>query len=105
MPDVRELLPGQSGLAFEAMRELRPQIASLDAFVDRVDRIQRPEGYRLVGTFEDDQETAAALAGFRTGHNLARGRFLYVDDFVTRGAARRRGHGAALLRPRQERGL
>ncbi|MDP8930935.1 MAG: GNAT family N-acetyltransferase [Actinomycetota bacterium] len=26
------------------------------------------------------------------------GRFLYVDDFVTRGTERRRGHGAALFR-------
>ncbi|MDP8930934.1 MAG: hypothetical protein M3O70_20770 [Actinomycetota bacterium] len=75
MPDVRELLPGQSGLAFEAMRELRPRFASLDAFVDRVNRIQRPEGYRLVGSFEDDRETAVAMAGFRTGHDLAWGGF------------------------------
>lgn len=97
MPDVRELSPGETALAFEAMRELRPHIGSLDMFVHRVNRVQRPEGYRLIASFEGDQEAAAAVAGFRTGHNLAWGRFLYVDDLVTRGAVRGSGHGAALF--------
>jgi GNAT superfamily N-acetyltransferase len=37
------------------------------------------------------------VAGFRTGHNLAWGHYLYVDDLSTRPDARRRGHGRALL--------
>jgi GNAT superfamily N-acetyltransferase len=65
--------------------------------VRRVDDVQRAEGYRLVGAFEDGEADAAAVAGFRVGHLLAWGRFLYVDDLSTRASARRRGHGRALL--------
>jgi GNAT superfamily N-acetyltransferase len=79
------------------MRELRPQFTDEEAFVRRVDEVQRAEGYRLVGAFEDGEAEAAAVAGFRVGHLLAWGRFLYVDDLSTLPAARRRGHGRALL--------
>jgi GNAT superfamily N-acetyltransferase len=94
---VRELLPPDTGLAYEAMRALRTNLPGEDAFVRQVDETQRPEGYRLAAAFEDDEERAAAVAGFRVGHNIAWGHFLYVDDLSTRPDARRRGHGRALL--------
>jgi GNAT superfamily N-acetyltransferase len=94
---VRELLPPETGLAFEAMRALRPHHADREAWVARVDDLQRPDGYRLVAAFEDDGE-AVAVAGFRLGHNLVSGRFIYVDDLSTLPAARGRGHGEQLLR-------
>lgn len=79
------------------MLELRPHLVSLDAFVKQVNEQQRPEGYRLVGAFEEGEDDAAAVAGFRTGHNLALGYALYVDDLVTRVAFRKRGHAACLM--------
>jgi GNAT superfamily N-acetyltransferase len=94
---IRELLPPDSGLAFEAMRALRIDLADREAFARRVDEVQRLEGYRLVAAFEDREADAAAVAGFRTGHNLAWGHYLYVDDLSTRPDARRRGHAQALL--------
>jgi len=94
---VRELLPPETGLAFEAMRALRTELADEEAFVQRVDEVQRPEGYRLAAAFEDGERRAAAVAGFRLGHNIAWGHFLYVDDLSTRPEARRHGHGRALL--------
>jgi GNAT superfamily N-acetyltransferase len=93
---IRELLPPDTGLAFEAMRALRSHHDDREAFVRRVDEIQRPEGFRLVAAFGEDG-TVEAVAGFRVGHNLAWGRFLYVDDLSTLPTARRRGHGRALL--------
>ncbi len=39
----------------------------------------------------------AAIAGYRFGEHLARGKFLYVDDLVTLADARRKGHGKKLL--------
>jgi GNAT superfamily N-acetyltransferase len=93
---VRELLPPDTGLAFEAMRALRTHHAQREAWIARVDELQRPEGYRLAAAFDDGEE-AVAVAGFRLGHNLAWGRFIYVDDLSTLPAARGRGHGAALL--------
>lgn len=94
---IRELLPPETGLAFEAMRELRTSLSDEESFVRRVDEVQRAEGYRLVAAFEDRVSQAAAVAGFRLGHNLAWGEYLYVDDLSTRAEARRRGHGRALL--------
>jgi GNAT superfamily N-acetyltransferase len=92
----RELGAGETGLAFEAMRELRPHHADRDEFVRRVDEVQRPQGYRLVGAFDGDR--VVAVAGFRVIENLVAGRSLYVDDLSTLPEARRRGHAAALLR-------
>jgi GNAT superfamily N-acetyltransferase len=97
MTSIREILPPETRVAFAALRELRPQFADEEAFVRRVDDVQRAEGYRLVGVFEEGETDAAAVAGFRVGHMLAWGRFLYVDDLSTLPAARRRGHGRALL--------
>ena len=82
------------------MCALRTHRTDEDAFVRRVDEQQRPEGYRLVGVFEG--ERCVAVAGFRTGHNLAWGDFMYVDDLSTLPEARGRGHGAALLEWCQE---
>jgi GNAT superfamily N-acetyltransferase len=62
-----------------------------------LDELERPEGYGLVGVFEDDVSHAVATAGFRSGHSIAWGRFLYVDDLSTLPAARRRGYGRRLL--------
>ena len=94
---LRELAPTETHLAYEAMLELRPRAGSLEHFVDVVNRLQRPEGYRLVASFEDGQEQAAAVAGFRTGHFQSWGYALYVDDLSTRAACRGRGHAGALM--------
>ncbi len=95
--DVREIQPGETGSAFLAMKELRTQLADEAEFVRLVNEVQRPEGYRLVGAFDREEPPAAAVAGFRTGHNLAWGHFLYVDDLATRPEFRRRGLGTGLL--------
>lgn len=97
MATIRELGPRETHLAYPAMLELRPHLSSPDVFVKQVNEEQRPEGYRLVGSFEDGVEEAAAVAGFRTGHMLSRGYYLYVDDLSTRAAFRRRGHAASLM--------
>jgi GNAT superfamily N-acetyltransferase len=94
--ELREILPPDTALAFPAMRALRAHYENEDAFVERVDDVQRAEGYRLVGVFEDAPH-AVAIAGFRVGHMLAWGRFLYVDDLSTLPEARRRGYGIRLL--------
>ncbi len=94
---IRELLSAETGLAFAAMQALRGDIADERAFVQRVEEIQRPEGYRLVGAFEEGEASACAVAGFRTAHCLAWGHYLYVDDLSTLPDARRRGHARELL--------
>lgn len=95
--EVRELPAGETALAHEAMRALRPAFADEAEFVDRVNGVQRAEGYRLVAAFVPDRDRAVAVAGFRTGHNLAWGHYLYVDDLSTAPDARGQGHAAGLM--------
>lgn len=97
MPSIRELRKGETHLAHAAMSALRSHYADERRFVAYVDDTLRPEGFRLVGAFAEGREPAAAVAGFRVGHNLAWGRFLYVDDLSTAPEARRQGHAGALL--------
>lgn len=97
-PVVTELLPPDTGRGFAAMQALRPRLASQEAFVRRVDEVQRPGGYRLAAVLPAGSEgQALAVAGFRLGDNLAWGRYLYVDDLSTLPQVRGRGYAAALL--------
>ncbi|HEX2234407.1 MAG TPA: GNAT family N-acetyltransferase [Thermoleophilaceae bacterium] len=77
------------------MSALRPHHNDRRAFVERVNDVQRPQGYRLVGAFEGVR--VVAVAGFRVIENLVSGRSLYVDDLSTLPESRRRGHAAALV--------
>lgn len=79
------------------MQTLRSDYVDETAFVRRVDELQRPEGYRLVGVFVEPDEHALSVAGFRIGHNLAWGHYLYLDDLSTLPDARRAGYGRQLL--------
>jgi GNAT superfamily N-acetyltransferase len=94
---IRELLPPETGLAHRAMLALREEIGDREAFTQQVDDVQRPEGYRLLGAFEDGVAEALGVAGFRIVHNLAWGEHVYIDDLSTLPEARGRGHATALL--------
>jgi GNAT superfamily N-acetyltransferase len=91
-----EIPAGETAVAFEAIRALRTHYADEGEFVRRVDEVQRAEGYRLVGAF-DDSGRCMAVAGFRELNTLAWGHVIYVDDLSTHPDGRRRGHGGALL--------
>jgi hypothetical protein len=60
---IREIQPPDTAAAFEAMRALRAGLADEEAFARRVDEVQRPEGYRLVGAFEEGEATAVRWPG------------------------------------------
>ncbi|HZK74974.1 MAG TPA: GNAT family N-acetyltransferase [Clostridia bacterium] len=79
------------------MLELRPAMGNEVAFVDRIDNVQRSEGYRLVASFIDGDDQAAAVAGFRVVHYIAWGDVLYCDDLGTRSEHRGKGHAGKLL--------
>lgn len=93
----REVYGDGTRLVYRAMSELRPQLGTAEEFVGRVNRLQRPEGYRLVAVFNPGEEEAMAVAGFRVGHFLAWGHALYCDDLSTCRTARGQGYGGALI--------
>lgn len=78
---------------YPVMVELRPHLVAA-SFIDRIRR-QMAHGYQLAAVWVDG--AAVAVAGFRVSENLAWGRFLYVDDLVTRADRRSHGYGARLL--------
>jgi GNAT superfamily N-acetyltransferase len=78
---------------FPVLNELRTQIQESE-FVKTVRRLER-EGFRLACVTEHDD--VKAVAGFRVTENLDNGRFMYVDDLVTKPDERSRGYGQRLF--------
>jgi GNAT superfamily N-acetyltransferase len=56
---------------------------------------QQTDGY-LLAYCESDSEVRS-VAGYRYGENLAYGKFMYVDDLVTRNEDRSKGFGKLLF--------
>jgi GNAT superfamily N-acetyltransferase len=79
---------------FPVMSELRPHL-SLAEFISQVRRQQEQCYYHLVYLQAD--ESIEAVAGFRLSESLAWGKFLYVDDLVTRSDRRSNGYGSILF--------
>ena len=79
---------------YDVMRELRPHIATVEEFLERVTR-QREQGY-IVAYLEVGGEVRA-VAGYRFQEMLFHGRTLYVDDLVTRERDRSGGYGGQLF--------
>ena len=76
------------------MKELRPHIHNSERFVERVQR-QQKRGYILAGL--ESEGEMRAVAGYRFLESLHSGKFLYVDDLVTRAADRSLGFGGQLV--------
>src|SRR5262245_44609272 len=78
---------------YPVMAELRPHIVKQE-FVTQVKR-QQKNGYCLA--YLEDGEDIQAVVGFRIAESLAWGRYLYVDDLVSRAPIRSQGYGQELL--------
>lgn len=94
---IRELAAGETALASSALLALRPQYGTAEDLVAVIDGVQRSEGYRLVASFANGDEQAAAAAGFRVINHLAWGHAMYCDDLSTRPEHRRAGHAGLLV--------
>jgi GNAT superfamily N-acetyltransferase len=80
---------------YEVMTELRPNI-SREEYVERVRLQQREVGFQLA-YLADAGGAIVCVAGFRLCRSLGWGRYLYVDDLITRTDRRSSGHGAEML--------
>jgi GNAT superfamily N-acetyltransferase len=79
---------------FPVMQELRSNL-DLDSFIAQVCRQQHQFNYQLAYLQSDG--LIQAVAGFRIAESLAWGKFLYVDDLVSRSSSRSQGYGAELF--------
>ena len=86
--------PAAVARCFATMRDLRPHLTDEAGFVARVER-QGKEGF-LLAYLEDDGEVRA-VAGYRFIESLSAGKFLYVDDLVSREGERTKGYGGRLF--------
>jgi GNAT superfamily N-acetyltransferase len=88
-------VPDDLPRAYEVVRELRPKLSE-DEFSRLVKLAKVADGYRLIA--REIKGQLVAVMGYRILHDLVHGSHLYVDDLVTKEAARSQGHGAELLR-------
>jgi GNAT superfamily N-acetyltransferase len=79
---------------FPVVRELRSHL-ELTSFITQVQRQQQQFNYQLVYLQVD--RTIQAVAGFRISESLAWGKFLYVDDLVSKSDDRSKGYGGELF--------
>jgi GNAT superfamily N-acetyltransferase len=79
---------------YPVMRLLRPNFDEA-AFCEYARDAIFPAGATMVAAF--DCENVVAAATFRISASLAWGKYLYVDDLVTREEDRSSGYGARLL--------
>jgi GNAT superfamily N-acetyltransferase len=79
---------------YEVMRALRTHIPTSEEFVERVLR-QQAQGYLLA--YLETEGEIRAVAGYRYSETLFSGKFMYVDDLVTRERDRSAGFGGVLF--------
>lgn len=80
---------------FEVMKQLRPELLSVEMYLEKVIRMQK-SGYQLLAAVENGVPTA--LAGYRESETLIYGKFIYVDDLISSGSKRGQGLGEQLLK-------
>lgn len=78
---------------FPVMAELRPHLAA-EGFVSQVNRLADGAGLRLA--YLSDGEVKA-VAGFRISEWLAGGRYLEVEDLVSKAGERSKGYGGEMF--------
>ena len=91
-----DLEPGDSRLqgdAFAVLSQLRTELTPEQ--LAEVYAEGHPQGLRFTALYEDGR--CVAVAGWRLMASTVALRKLYVDDLVTDGRDRGRGHGAALI--------
>jgi GNAT superfamily N-acetyltransferase len=79
---------------YDVMSQLRPHIERGD-FLSRVRRMEDDFGYQLA--FVEEQGDVKAVAGIRVSEWLHGGKFLEIDDLVSKDGDRSKGHGGQLF--------
>ena len=83
----------QIAACYDVMSELRPHIARED-FLPRVRRQMETFDYRLAYLFDEEVK---AVAGIRISEWLHGGKYLEIDDLVSKAGERSKGYGGKLF--------
>lgn len=82
---------------FTALSELRPHLQRAE-FLPRVKTLAQTTGLQLAFLREKDDGEVKAVAGFRTSEWLAvDGKYLEIEDLVTKSGERSKGYGGELF--------
>lgn len=78
---------------YAVMAELRPHVTA-EEFLPRIRRQMETDGYKLAYLADGEVK---AVGGFRVSECLAWGKFVYVDDLVSKEGERSKGYGGQLF--------
>ncbi len=78
---------------FSVMAELRPHVAP-EEFLPKCKRQAEISNYQLAYLFDGEIK---AVAGFRISEWLSGGKYLEIEDFVSKDGERSKGYGGALF--------
>lgn len=94
---VREIASNEVAVAFAALSTLITTQTDLNRFVEQISQMQKSEGYRMIGIFEENKNNAVAVCGFRIRTHLAHGKHIRIDDIATVTPDREQSYVAQLL--------
>jgi len=80
---------------FGVIKELRPALKDEEDFLGKMKNLLKIPNYKIAFLKEDKQ--VKSVATIRVSDNLAWGKYLYIDDFVTLSTERSKGYGDRLF--------
>lgn len=81
---------------YPVMAELRPHIKR-EEFLPKVRGLAENAGFQMVYLTDGGEGEVKAVAGFRISEWLARGKYLEIEDLVSKDGSRSKGYGGKLF--------
>ena len=82
--------------AAAALCELWPKYSPAE-ITSRIDEMLRPNGYHLIGLWEEGLASAVCVLGYRIQYSLWLGKSLYIVDIATLPQSRGKGYASRLV--------
>ena len=79
---------------YSCFKQLRPNIKK-SAFTTKINQL-RKTGYYLI--YLEDNKIVVTVVLFHITENIGRGKYLYVDEFITKEASRSNGYGGKVFK-------
>lgn len=93
---INSISAADTDQAAAALCELWPLYSPAE-ITSTIDELLRPNGYNLVGLWEDGSTSAVSVLGYRIQFSLWLGKSFYIVDIATLPQWRGKGHASKLL--------